>query len=476
MSKRNRRYHARVLTTGILLLGTSGAWLSGQLVKQHANLWGAGGANAGLFMRMCQAAERAGFDCAATVKGPWGQFVLPIPRPTRDWGLRVQRVEIPVAFLGLAYFVFVVVWFAFAGGSRSFDGPWRRVSLSVALCGAAASIGFMGLMALGRAPWCLWCVAIHLINFMMLAAIWRLDTHVRHEASQAATDISRPPTVRDPITTREATRAVAFALILVAGLWMYRHEHLALGSQMNKLRPYKALVTSLKADPEFVLREHYAQPMRAIPPRIGEWRASDAPRLTVFTDFECPACFCNSQVVRTQISKAFGGRLSIDVRHFPLCRDCNDGVKRDAHPNACDAAHAAEAARLQGGHEAFERMYELLFKNRNRLRPDIYGELAERIGLDADRLSRDMRGDQVAQIIQSDIELARRLGVRGTPTMFLNGRRVTELCEGEVFWKAVAESSAANYARGGRAQTPPAGELPALTANDPLVIEGGQRP
>ncbi|MCH7873269.1 MAG: hypothetical protein IID33_16360, partial [Planctomycetes bacterium] len=115
MSKRNRRYHARVLTTGILLLGASGAWLSGQLVKQHADLWGAGSANAGLLLRMCQAAERAGFDCAATVKGPWGQFTLPIPRPTRDWGLRVQRVEIPVAFLGLAYFVFVVVWFAFAG-------------------------------------------------------------------------------------------------------------------------------------------------------------------------------------------------------------------------------------------------------------------------------------------------------------------------------------------------------------------------
>ncbi len=472
MSRCKRRYHARVLTTGILLLGASGAWLSGQLVKQHADLWGAGSANAGLLLRMCQAAERAGFDCAATVKGSWGQFTLPIPRPTRDWGLRVQRVEIPVAFLGLAYFVFVVVWFAFAGGSRSFDGPWRRVSLSVALCGAASSIGFLGLMALGRAPWCLWCVAIHLINFMMLAAIWRLDTHVRHEASQAATDISRPPTVRDPITTREATRAVAFALILVAGLWMYRREHLALGSQMNKLQPYKALVTSLKADPEFVLREHYAQPMQVIPPRAGETGVLDAPRLTIFTDFECPACLCNSQTVRTQISRAFGGRLSIDVRHFPLCLDCNDAVKGNVHPSACDAARAAEAARLQGGREAFDRMYRLLFKNGHRLRADIYRELAEQIGLDADRLLSDMHGDEVAQIIQSDIELARGLGVRGTPTMFLNGRRITELCDGEVFWKAVAKSSGANRDR----ITGRTGELPALTANDPPARQGGQRP
>ncbi len=472
MSKCKRRSHARVLTAGILLLGMSGAWLSGQLVKQHADIWGAGGANAGLFLRICQAAERAGFDCAATVKGRWGQFALPMPRPTRDWGIRVQRVEIPVAFLGLAYFVFVVVWFAFAGGSRSIDGPWRRVPLSVALCGAASSIGFLGLMGLGRAPWCLWCVAVHLINFMMTWAIWRLDANARHETSRAATDISRPPIVRDPITVREGTRAVAFALILVAGLWMYRREHLAVGAQMNKLRPYKALVTSLKADSEFVLREHYAQARHAIPTRDGETQASDTPQLTVFTDFECPACFCNSQTVRTQISKAFGGRLSIDVRHFPLCRDCNDGVKRDVHPNACDAARAAEAARLQGGHEAFERMYDLLFRNRNRLSPDIYREFAEQIGLDADRLLSDMRGSEVAQIIQSDIELARRLGVRGTPTMFLDGRRITELCEGEVFWKAVAESSAVSHAR----STGRTGELPALTANDPPAIEGGQRP
>ena len=62
--------------------------------------------------------------------------------------------------------------------------------------------------------------------------------------------------------------------------------------------------------------------------------------------------------------------------------------------------------------------------------------------LDADRLLSDMRSEIVEQVIESDIALARTLGVRGTPAMFLDGRRITALCQGDVFWTAIAESSA----------------------------------
>ena len=80
--------------------------------------------------------------------------------------------------------------------------------------------------------------------------------------------------------------------------------------------------------------------------------------------------------------------------------------------------------------------------------------------------------DDPREGVTGDAELARRLGVRGTPTMFLDGRRITELCDGEVFWKAVAESSAASHAL----STGRTDELSALTANDPPANEGGQRP
>ncbi len=49
-----------ILLVWILAVSGTGAWISGQLVKQHADLWGSGGARAGLFGRVCQVAERVG--------------------------------------------------------------------------------------------------------------------------------------------------------------------------------------------------------------------------------------------------------------------------------------------------------------------------------------------------------------------------------------------------------------------------------
>jgi predicted DsbA family dithiol-disulfide isomerase len=218
---------------------------------------------------------------------------------------------------------------------------------------------------------------------------------------------------------------------------------------LDKLLLYKTLVTSLRDDPEFLLREYHAQPQHEIPLRHGEPMGDEQPQLAVFTDFECPACYCNLLAVRKQIAEAFDGQLGVLVRHYPLCNTCNGNVRDQPHPNACEAAYAAEAARLQGGDGAFWQMYDLLFQNRKELSRELYRSLAVKMGLDADRLLGDMDGDTVRRIVESDISLASELGVTGTPTMFLNGRRVTELCRGPVFWEAIAEdwSSSPNAAR-----------------------------
>ena len=98
---------------------------------------------------------------------------------------------------------------------------------------------------------------------------------------------------------RQAVRAVAFALILIAGLWSYRHEALAMGTRLRALQPYRELVSSLRNDPDFLLREHYAQPQQRIPRRDGH-AADDLPPLVVFTDFECSVYYCEEQRLRRQ--------------------------------------------------------------------------------------------------------------------------------------------------------------------------------
>jgi hypothetical protein len=423
-----RRIRSAALLVWIVALSGAGAWMSGTMLKRHANLWGAHGANSGLLGRLCDAAQLADFDCNGASKGRWSQVTVPLPVPSRNFTIHTRLVVIPTAFLGLAYFVCLGVWFAFAGRPRLYGAAWYWVPLAISLCGAAVSAFLLFSMALGWAPRCVVCVAVHLVNFLMVYGIWRLRP------------LLEPSNATPALVSHHALSVAAFALILVGGLWLYRREHITFGEQIHKLLYYKALVVELQSDPDFLLREYYAQTQHDIPLRPGEAVPPDHAQLVVFTDFECSSCYCHSRALRESTPAAFGGRLSVLLRHYPLCTTCNDGARHDVHPNACAAAYAAEAARLQGGDETFWTMHDLLFKNRSRLGEDLYRELALQIGLDADRLLLDMEGALVRQSVASDIELAKRLDVGATPTMFLNGRRVTQLCQGPGFWTAAAKA------------------------------------
>ncbi len=142
--------YPQLLFSAILLLCTVGAWISGQMVKLHDRVW-EGGAHGGLVARLCRATARAGFDCAAVADEHWSVLRIPLLRPHRDSSVSLHVVTVPVAFIGLAYFITIGVWFAFAGAPHAMTGSWHTLIVGGALCGCVASLFFLALMALGRA-------------------------------------------------------------------------------------------------------------------------------------------------------------------------------------------------------------------------------------------------------------------------------------------------------------------------------------
>jgi Na+/H+ antiporter NhaA len=129
-----------------------------------------------------------------------------------------------------------------------------------------------------------------------------------------------------------------------------------------------------------------------------------------YADFECPYCGQAEPVVRQLLANA--GDVRYVWRHFPL---------RDVHSHAQLAAEAAEAAAEQG---AFWLMHDLLLANQDALRPPDLTRYAEQLGLDTDRF-RDRLGQQAeAARIAEDVDSGDLSGVSGTPTLFINGRRL----------------------------------------------------
>ena len=161
----------------LLLLCLAGAWISGELLTHHAGPWPSSVRTPGLLDRLCGTGPDGTSGCAGALESKWSAIDVWIPRPKSDLGVRWSTVEVPVAFFGLAYFVFLGVWFAFAGASRSWGKGWRFVPLATVIGGALASVACLWVMLLHLDARCGLCLAIHGINGLLLTGTWMLWPH-----------------------------------------------------------------------------------------------------------------------------------------------------------------------------------------------------------------------------------------------------------------------------------------------------------
>jgi protein-disulfide isomerase len=132
--------------------------------------------------------------------------------------------------------------------------------------------------------------------------------------------------------------------------------------------------------------------------------------LVEYGDFECPHCGRAHPVVQG-IRRYMGDRLRFVYRHFPLV---------EAHPHSQSAAEAAEAAGAQG---RFWEMHDMLFRNQSALEPEDLLQYAARIGVDAQRVARELAAGTWTKKVRDDFRGGVRSGVNGTPTFFINGVR-----------------------------------------------------
>ena len=101
--------------------------------------------------------------------------------------------------------------------------------------------------------------------------------------------------------------------------------------------------------------------------------------------------------------------VKLVYKHFPLRN----------HKFARPAAIAAIAAERQG---KFWEFHDLLFKDYNRLNSQKVREIAQQLNLDMKKFDQDQKAPQIGAIINRDMSEGNRVGVRGTPTVFINGR------------------------------------------------------
>jgi len=113
--------------------------------------------------------------------------------------------------------------------------------------------------------------------------------------------------------------------------------------------------------------------------------------------------------VLEQVLEKYPNEVKLVFKNFPLRN----------HKFAMPAAIAALAAEKQG---KFWEFHDLLFKDFNRLNAQKVKEIAQQLNLDMEKFDKDQRDPQIRAMINRDVSEGNRVGVRGTPTVFINGR------------------------------------------------------
>ena len=91
------------------------------------------------------------------------------------------------------------------------------------------------------------------------------------------------------------------------------------------------------------------------------------------------------------------------------------------HKFAWPAAIAALAANKQG---KFWELHDQLYENYNHLSDQKIREIAQQVGLDMEKFDKDMKAPELKAIVERDFQEGARIGVRGIPTIFVNGRQL----------------------------------------------------
>lgn len=384
-----------ILRWGIVALCILGYWISFDLFR----IAGQVAPTNPILGAVCGGGADSG--CATLLQSEQAFLVL-----FADEGEPVLRV--PWSILGMGYFAALGLWFALVGPVSRGAGIWAVPAMLFLIAGAWNSVALIHEMTVEIGQVCRGCLVAHAINglilvFAIAAMPWR----------------RREPSV---LPYPRATHALAG----VAGGGFAAFSHAVIGvaffAALDVGEYRRALL-----DPEYAHWRYDRAPRAEIPARSASGAISapaDTPPHTVvmFSDFRCPQCRRTHATLRKFMAE-HPGLIRLDCRQYPLDA-CNPYVTRGRHIHSCEAARSAEIVRVLGTPAAFESYVAILFERQAAIDPAHLREWALDVGVNEADYARRLQDEGAAAQVQQDIELAHSLGVRSTPAVYLDGKRV----------------------------------------------------
>ena len=183
----------------------------------------------------------------------------------------------------------------------------------------------------------------------------------------------------------------------------------------------------------FFLQSGYEIPINA------EWPVWGNPKgkvkIVEFSEFQCPYCKVAALNIKPYLYE-FRKDVAYYFVNYPLDSSCNKYMTRQMHPNACIAAAAALCANKYGN---FWGYHDDVFRNQKMLSKKYLVDLASEYGWDPKEFEGCMADPSINKLIQKDVELADKIHVSGTPTIFINNKKFKHWRDQDLLRKVIKE-------------------------------------
>jgi len=305
-----------------------------------------------------------------------------------------ELAGIPIALLGTGFYAAVLT-----ASVLGFLQPARyRKAGNLVFLGGLAAVGaslFLAWASIQLGAWCLFCISLYGVNALILAG----GLMSRGDAAGAAQD-----------DRSVSTMLAGGVVVFVAAMAWYNTQSGGPAAQVADAARHG------DADAYTALMEVAGGPMilDGTEPVLGD---PAAPYTVVeYADFQCPGCAAVTPMMVDLVGR--NPNIKVLFKNFPLNNQCNPAMGREFHKDSCRAASASECARQQG---KFWDLAHLMFKNQQDLDADGLAFMEQQAGLDAAAMQTCMADPSTLTAVQADAVAGDKIGVHGTPSLFLHG-------------------------------------------------------
>ncbi len=326
-----------------------------------------------------------------------------------------EFLGVPIAWWGLCYYLVMLLMAGFALRTRK--DPRGTIAVAWFLsCGGilySALLAYIAAVVLGVV--CIECLSMYAANILLFVFLFvalgvkigALPLFIRDYLLAA---LGRPSNLGFPV--RFVNHAIAVAAVFGIG-WI---AFAAYDAQQPKGDDRASLREKVRAFQMQSLHEI------RLDPSWPTWGNPDA-KVTIveFSDYQCPFCRLAAFSLKPYLQE-FRRDVRLVFMNYPLDNACNDAMKGPMHPYACLAAKAALCGWKKGGD--FWRFHDELFRNSRKLNEETVQGILEQGGVKREEAAECIASPEIDKMVRDQIASAQAIYVTGTPTIFVNGRKL----------------------------------------------------